>query len=368
MALGLGHLPVLDGVRGLAVFLLLMHQFVLPSSLTSVPGRLFERTLQVGWIGVQLFFVLSGFLITSVLIEARHANGSVMAFYGRRVLRIFPLYYLLLAAAVLLPYVTQVPPLLRGEPGQMTLNWVYLSNWRLSGPTVLGHTWSLAVEEQFYLVWPFVVRAFAGRRLLRACLTLAAVSLLLRIVLRAWGADPQLVYQNTFTRMDALALGAAGAAAVRDNDLLKWLEPRLGKILAISSVTLAVVAARGLGRTTALTQTAGYSLLAIVFALVVLRAVLDQARGGGLVRFLSWAPLRSLGKYSYGIYILQLPLQIWVSTVLLPNLLAFKGDLRYVVVQAVYFAVMVVVAFGLAFALYHLYEKRFLALKRYLQL
>lgn len=365
-----GHVPVLDGVRGLAIFLLLMHQFVLRSQVTSKPVRIFEDLLQIGWIGVQLFFVLSGFLITGILLDTKEREGYFRAFYVRRVLRIFPLYYLfLITVSIVLPHLFAVPAILRVEPRQMGVYWVYLSNWFPGGPNVLGHCWSLAVEEQFYIVWPLVVRVTGARSLLRGCLALAAGSLALRIGLWLEGADPEFIYENTLTRMDALVLGAAGAVLVRSPEAMAFLRPRLGRALALAAAALAVLAAKtGLPRTTALTQTLGYSLLSITFTLLILTAVLQQASGQGrIARALSSRPLRTLGTYSYGIYILQLPVHLFVSRVLLADVVAFRSDERYLVVQSAYTVGMLGVLLSLAWLSYHLFEKRFLALKRYFQ-
>jgi peptidoglycan/LPS O-acetylase OafA/YrhL len=368
-----GHVPVLDGVRGLAILLLLMHQLVLPSRIASPPVRLFELTLQVGWAGVQLFFVLSGFLITGILLDTRAREGYFRSFYVRRVLRIFPLYYLLLVTlAVVLPrLVAAVPEPFRTDPRQIALYWVYLPNWSHGGPDALGHCWSLAVEEQFYLVWPLVVRLLDARlldarRLLRTSLGLAVLSLAVRIAMRARGVDPDAVYAHTLARMDALVIGAAGAVLLRDAAAVQWLRPRLGRGLAVAAGALAVTAlvTKGLPRTGLITQTLGYSLLAIVFALLVARAVVQQADGGSrLSRALSWRPLRELGKYSYAIYILQLPMHLLVSRVLLADVVDFRSDGRYLGVQIAYSLGMLGGLFLLGVISYHLFEKRFLALK-----
>jgi peptidoglycan/LPS O-acetylase OafA/YrhL len=318
---------------------------------------------------VQLFFVLSGFLITSVLLDTKGREGYFRAFYVRRVLRIFPLYYLLLVTvSIVAPRLFAVPEILRADPWQIRLYWVYLSNWSHRGPDVLGSCWSLAVEEQFYLVWPWVVGALDARRLLRLCVALAVASLALRIGMRALGVSPEVVYANTLTRMDALVLGAAGAVLLRDPGAVAWIRSKLDRALALAAAALAAAAMTRLGRTAPVTQTLGYSLLAVGFTVLVVSAVVQQASGGGLLaRALSTRPLRTLGTYSYGMYLLQLPMHLLVSRVLLPDVVAFRGDGRYLVVQSAYFVGMLGVVLGLAVLSYHLYEKRFLALKRYFQ-
>jgi peptidoglycan/LPS O-acetylase OafA/YrhL len=180
--------------------------------------------------------------------------------------------------------------------------------------------------------------------------------------------DPEVVYANTLTRMDALVLGAASAVLLRDPAAIAWLRPKLGRALALAAAALALATLTELPRTGAVTQTLGYSLLAVGFALLIVTAVVQQTGSGGrLARALSTRPLRTLGTYSYAIYLLQLPMHLLVSRVLLADVVAFRSDGRSLVVQSVYFAGMLGVVFGLALLSYHLYEKRFLALKRYFQ-
>jgi peptidoglycan/LPS O-acetylase OafA/YrhL len=353
----------------LAVLLLLAHQLVLdvlPDEGVAAPARLLERLMQPGWIGVQLFFVLSGFLITGVLLDAKGKVGYFRSFYGRRVLRIFPLYYLLLVTLVfVLPRLGRVPPVLQADPGAMKLAWIYLTNWTADAPTPIGHCWSLAVEEQFYLVWPIVVAALSAPRLLRFCVALAALALGFRIGVRALGLPAEIAYENTLARMDALSLGAACAVLLRDPAAVARLAPRLRPALGVAVVALAASAAFGFARIGAVTQIAGYSLLAIVFALLIAIGVLEQAgRGGRIASALSARPLRLFGKYSYAIYVFHLPVHLFVSRVLLVDQLAYTGGGRYVAVQLAYAIAMTGVLLGLAVISYHLFEKHFLRLKR----
>jgi len=365
-----GHVPLLDGVRGLAVLLLLSHQLVLdvlPDAGAPTSDRLLDRLMQPGWIGVQLFFVLSGFLITGVLLDTKGRGGYFRSFYGRRVLRIFPLYYLLLVVlSFVLPRLGHVPPLLQANPRAMPLAWIYLSNWTLTVPAPIGHCWSLAVEEQFYLVWPFVVAALSAPRLLRFCFVLAALALAFRIGVWTLGLSPEIAYQNTFARMDALALGAAGAILLRDPAAVARWAPGLRRALLVAGVAVAIAAILGLARTGPVTQIAGYSLLAISFALLIAVGVFEQAASGGRISAaLSARPLRLFGKYSYAIYIIHLPLHIFVSKVLLADVVAFRGEGRHLAIQLAYAIVMTGVLLALAMLSYHLFEKHFLKLKRY---
>jgi peptidoglycan/LPS O-acetylase OafA/YrhL len=259
-----------------------------------------------------------------------------------------------------------VPPPLRAAAGDMPLAWVYLSNWSENVPGPIGHCWSLAVEEQFYLLWPLVVAMSRPRRLLQICGSLAVAALGFRIGVRAFGLSHEIAYENTLARMDALALGAAASVLVRDPTAVARLMPRLRRALWPALVVLAACWGFGSARTGAVTQLVTYSLLAIVFAVLITLGVTEQARGGGrLSTFLSARPFRVFGKYSYAIYVVHLPLHTYVSHVLLADWFAYRGAGRYVAVQIGYAVVMTGLLLGLAMLSYHLFEKHFLRLKRF---
>jgi len=164
--------PALDGIRGLAILLVIPHDAGL---LLDLPGPMHgaayvvREFIQVGRAGVQLFFVLSGFLITGGLLDSRGAPGYFAALYARRALRILPLYFAVLSLTFLVLAPRQALPheLLASQRHQIWL-WTFLSNWMdPAGGGVSGftHFWSLAVEEQFYLLWPLAVLRLAPERL-----------------------------------------------------------------------------------------------------------------------------------------------------------------------------------------------------------
>jgi len=243
------RIPELDGVRGLAVLLVLMvHIIPYNPVLVDLPFSKFIHAFShMGWAGVDMFFVLSGFLITSILLQTKAGVGYFKNFYARRALRIFPLYYLTITTVFVVVYIFS--PDQRGEV-IFSLPWYYLyvSNWGfsfllLADPFAVGLTWSLAIEEQFYLVWPLIVRYLNSKKLAVFSLILVISSLILRIVMpyiytSATIDYGELFYHATFTRLDSLILGALIAVAYESDFWKKLLKIFAAPVLVIS---LAVV-------------------------------------------------------------------------------------------------------------------------------
>jgi peptidoglycan/LPS O-acetylase OafA/YrhL len=360
------HLPALDGLRGIAILLVLAHNFGFLDHPTGPLGRDTSFAFSTGWIGVQLFFVLSGFLITGILLDTNGASNYLSAFFSRRVLRIFPLYYgTLFLAFVVWPALGTLPPrFAHDQPHQIWL-WTYLSNWVSplpSGSEALPHYWSLGVEEQFYLVWPFLMRGRAPAGALRLSLAVAVASFVTRVALHAAGVSSGAIYTFTVTRMDALAAGAAAAAAIRVPALAARLSERRRR-LAVEAGVLGLIGAAATheyARDTVAGMTIGYSFLAVAFALWVLSAAISEvapARGS----WLRWAPLRAFGKYSYAMYVFHKPLHDLVGKRLVAR---FGLDVQSSApIAVVYVVVGVFATFVVALASYHLFERHFLALK-----
>jgi peptidoglycan/LPS O-acetylase OafA/YrhL len=361
------HLPSLDGVRGAAILLVLFHEFDLLEHVAfSSFGRLVvNHAVAVGWVGVQLFFVLSGFLITGILLDTRERPGYFRSFYIRRVLRIFPLYYgALLLFLVVLPGLGMAPAEWREN---QLWYWAYLSNWNLAEGKAMPHFWSLAVEEQFYLLWPFVVLRFSARPLLNLCIAVAIASLAIRTTMVLGGISPDAIYEFSTSRMDALALGGAAAAVLRLPDgppaFLRF--PRRLWAFAWVLAIIGLVTTHFYQRTTPLGQTLGYSVLAIVFATVIYAQALVDADAGPALRwplFLRSRFLRALGTYSYGMYVVHRPLQDLIGKPAL-QALGFGEELGLGVGLA-YILAATLVTFLAGMLTYWCYERHFLALKR----
>ncbi len=364
------HIPGLDGLRGVAILLVLVHMLNVLDVQQGMSAWVFGRISQVGWTGVQLFFVLSGFLITGILLDTQRSKKYFSAFYGRRTLRIFPLYFSVLTLAfVILPWLGKVPASVAIDRHHQLWLWTYLSNWAAifdQGSKAFPHFWSLAVEEQFYLVWPLLVRSRSAEQCLRFCLGVAAVALALRCVLAGAGVSDDLIYENSFCRMDALALGGAAAAAVRipawKARLLTMHDRWLVRAAMLGLFGLLVT--RGFWTGTPVGITIGYTIVALTGTLLLIAIVGAEASGAsGWVRIFRWRPLRAMGKYSYAIYVLHKPLHDLAGK---PLLKVLRIDVTQSVAwSAGYMAVAIACSFLLAFCSWHLLEKRFLGMKRF---
>lgn len=206
-------IPQLDAVRGIAILVVMLH-----NSISKYPSLPLQSVFSKGWMGVDLFFVLSGFLITGILVDAKESEGYFKNFYARRCLRIWPLYYSVLV------FMFVIVPLLRPSEGS-TLSahsspwWAYplfLQNFLVHPPTSatgpLGVTWSVAIEEQFYAVWAVVVRYCSHFQLRVMAIAVICCSPLLRFYLSLHHVN---IYSNVFCRLDGLMAGGLLALVVR---------------------------------------------------------------------------------------------------------------------------------------------------------
>lgn len=358
------RLPTLDGVRGLAILMVVAHNM----SLVNDPHGLMSHALAVvldrGWLGVQLFFVLSGFLITGILFDSRRDPHHYLSFFGARVLRIFPLYY-----ATLIVVFGVMPLLHLGSGGSAaTVGWLalFLSNWAPlhAGDNPLPHFWSLAVEEQFYLLWPFLIQRLDLKGIFMLCVGLTVSALCIRMAMIGHLSTDS-IYQLSICRMDALACGGAAAVALRMPKVRAWLLMGRSQHLMAGAVLclLAAAASGGFTQFAVLTQTSGYLFLSIGFALAILAAAVSDMAGQNSrwARLLRQSWLRRLGIYSYAMYVLHVPLHLWVGLPIL-HAMGFATPAEWLV-SVIYGSVgfAVVVAVG---ALSHrFFESHFMRLK-----
>ncbi|MBS0191725.1 MAG: acyltransferase [Phycisphaerales bacterium] len=397
------HLPLLDGVRGLAIFLVMLFHmtyvgggFEPPAAGLGAVDSAARSVFSVGWCGVDLFFVLSGFLITGILYDTRAGEGYFRIFYARRALRIFPLYYLVVfVSLVLLPAIgAHLSAAAQGKlarfgsiAGDEWMYWTYLSNYAiaLAGKYrhgILDISWSLAIEEQFYLVWPAVVLCFSRRTLMKICVGAAVAAVATRCGMVWSGASAIAVHVLTPCRLDALAVGAFLALAVRGPGGLAPLV-RLARPLSVvlGAVLLCDLGYRAISRTGRAgeeglfsanlpeLQTVGLSVIAIFFGavLVLVLDVQQRASGGGVIgRVMGSRILRAFGKYSYAMYLFHLPIRAVPRDLLFAKQIPLIAGMQ-LPAQIAFAAGCMALTFGAAWLSWNLYEKRWLALKRFFE-
>lgn len=284
----------------------------------------------VGWVGVDLFFVLSGFLITGILLDAKGSPGAFPRFWKRRALRIFPLYY---AACAFFFFVLPHTGYFAHDPAIDSLGhyqawyWLYGVNvlevikGGVATPLNTAHFWSLSVEEQFYIAWPFVVLTVSRRALWRVSIGMSIAALVCRIALVYYVHDGLVAaYVLSVARMDILAAGAIVALAVRTPGLME-LGRRYalgaGSAAAIAIVLLARLAPTGFSVQNPYIATVGYSVLAIMGAVLML-LVVSASDGKGWKRPFENRTLKVFGKYSYCLYVVHYPFMM-VLDLLVPK-------------------------------------------------
>lgn len=296
------YLPALDGVRGLAILAVLIFHFSQGMHGLQFPRPVEQvlRLLTLGQKGVDLFFVLSGFLITGILLRTKGSPGYLLTFYLRRALRIFPLYFAVVFACLLCGWIWSMPNYAFGKSWWYLL---YLQNvagtfWpgTVSGP---GHFWSLAVEEHFYLFWPFVVMALARRSLAVFAIALIFAAGLFRVLLLSAGYD---VFTFTFCRMDALALGALLAVSFRETRswtaVSNWTKRVFWPVFALGLPAFFMLS----GSANPVQQAFKYAIFAVFSGGLVVLA-LDTNPEAFLPRIFRASSLRFIGKISYAMYV-----------------------------------------------------------------
>jgi peptidoglycan/LPS O-acetylase OafA/YrhL len=350
------YYPALDGLRGVAILLVVLyHNFG------------FIKQSFFGWLGVDLFFVLSGFLITDILLKTLGQANYLRNFYLRRVLRIFPLYYLtLILFLFVIPSFTSDKIEWTYYQDNQVYFWTYLQNWlfifRSSGNAeIMNHYWSLAVEEQFYIFWPLVVLLLKKPRYLLIFISLLLVSLILfRFVL--WISEIEnIAYYSlyTFTRIDGICIGCIVALLVHMNfnfirkyttgivlsfALINFGFYFFNRLFDFSFPYLALV---------------GYSTFGMMFGLLVYEAVSRETR---LINFVfDIQLLKFFGRISYGLYIFHWPVYLLANAYLLAF---FKEHMRPLMAQVSVSLLAVAIAVAISWLSFRYFESYFLKLKQ----
>jgi peptidoglycan/LPS O-acetylase OafA/YrhL len=326
-----GRMPALDGMRGAGmVVVLIVHFSWTPFGLPGLGGRLLLSIIPAGWIAMASFFVLSGFLITGILLDSKGAENYFSSFYARRALRILPLYYgSLFVGFILFPLLGKLglPYFPKQFLAGQVWYWFYVGNlvWmRLHAVPYFDHFWSLAVEEQFYFLWPLIIYMTRRRTLAKICIGLVVVAPILRILLYLRGVNPEGIYRLTTSHIDALGLGALAALIVRDENWTRRLVPRLNYFVYPSLAIFCVMCvAMDSFDYEGPAFIYGASWVAIFFTGLVLRLVATTGTNSRLQRFLQWGWLQSCGKYSYAIYVLHFPLTVYYYGTVLPRFMDY---------------------------------------------
>jgi peptidoglycan/LPS O-acetylase OafA/YrhL len=299
-----GFIPALDGLRGIAIILVMLHHFTYYRP-TSGIDALIGDVLFFGWAGVDLFFVLSGFLITGILLDTRDSGRYFSTFYARRILRIFPLYYLILfLALVVLPKFPTVDAVLMAHDVPVELPpqwpyWSYLTNFSIADRGWVHWVdvgWSLAIEEHFYLVWPLVIWLCPPRLVAWLCTGIFIAEVFARSFARASGVPVLSIYLFTWFRLDGLVIGALLAVAQR-RGIMPALDRLAPVVVIVGAAGLIAVTLQG-GHTwwwNRRMQQFGYSLIAVVAGAMLVSAI-SRPADSLWPRMLSAGWLRAFGQ------------------------------------------------------------------------
>jgi peptidoglycan/LPS O-acetylase OafA/YrhL len=367
------RMTTLDGIRGIAILMVVLHN-IAPHGVEHASNfvvKIFLLACDSGWVGVQLFFVLSGFLITGILLDGKGNANQLRNFYIRRSLRIFPLYYVFLVVIfIILPLLRIEPIWLERTKNYEMWYWLYLINWvqPFTDKLEMGHIWSLAIEEQFYLLWPMLAIFLHKKTLAYVCLSLVVTAIIFRFLFVTYLPDVGTTVAYTFTvaRYDALAIGALVALTCRNK---VWFEYVKERSYAVTVSILAMIAALLLiyhefapvnGVLGPLNQT----LIAILFGLLILLSVeINCEKTSIYYRILSSKLLTQFGKYSYAIYIFHLPVKfIWFSNYSLDPV-EYEGALK--LFAMIYnFSGVLLISTAMAFISWNILERHCLGYKR----
>lgn len=358
------HIDSLDGLRGLAILLVFFFHYLPRNSYSPL-----SWFASLGWSGVDLFFVLSGFLITGILYDTRGSSNFFKAFYARRALRLFPLYFFAVAVVLCVSLWSHIHLTWKAIPF-----YIYGANVMLlvkdgvpdPNPTRLFqciHFWSLALEEQFYSLWPLVIFFVRSRRkLMLICSAGILGALIFRVALTYLGAPTWALYTELPSRMDALLAGSMLALLLRGNRA-PLSRSKIHLLLGGCCLTIVIlfIKAKTLFFASSEMTTLGYSMFAGAYTCVLALAL---ARGTLANRIGKIPALRFFGRYSYGLYVwhdLPSPICVgwwpWFARNIHPPILA----------QSIYALAMLALFTAVAVASYQLLEVRFLRLKSHFQ-
>ncbi|SDD62625.1 Peptidoglycan/LPS O-acetylase OafA/YrhL, contains acyltransferase and SGNH-hydrolase domains [Mucilaginibacter pineti] len=367
------HIIELDGMRGLAVLIVMMFHFNVMSLVpVNIIDGFFSRLLNAGWIGVDMFFALSGFLITGILIESKKRGNYFVSFYYKRTLRIFPLYYLYLIVLFVLFYPLIINKISAFEMNKVRYSqsiqiwfWLYLSNIKqaVSGKfssAGSAHLWSLAIEEQFYLVWPLIVYITSLKWLRNISIGIIISSLLLRIYLHSIGWGALSIYEFTFTRIDTLAFGSLVAVCVKNYSHIPYqkITYLFYFLLACAILTLGFFGSDY--HESPAIYVFSFTLLGATFATLILLLQAHVKFNFGIRKVFLTRWLVFLGKYSYALYIFHPFVRFILSKAFGKPVMYFNSQIPW---QLFFMITGILLSILISQLSWHLFEKHFLRLK-----
>jgi peptidoglycan/LPS O-acetylase OafA/YrhL len=363
---GHAHYRVLDGFRGLAILMVVVFHASHLTTTSSYFMRIASRIGGFGWAGVDVFFVLSGFLITGILFDSVDRPRYFKNFYIRRALRIFPLFYGVFVLLLLLTPILHLQWrwghlafLFYGQNIAMTID----GRLAMVQPGIyLLHFWSLAVEEQYYLVWPFVIWAMRdSRKIMGLCVAGIVGILAMRFILLAIALRYHLNIQNWNYRgfpmhADGLLLGSWLALAIRRRSVpevvrsTRWLF-----WTGVAGLVAVIVVSHGVNFGSKLMTTVGFTLIAVVAGGILLRSLVP---GTLAMQFFELHFLRFFGKYSYGLYVYHM-----LFHPMLPPMKDWLDARLHAAGSVAYLAIWLGGSVGISVLSYHFFESPFLRLK-----
>ena len=351
-------------MRGLAALGVMLYHF----GMQLRPGDFPTKALQ--WVMItgprlELFFVLSGFLVTGLLYDAKNRPDYYRNFYARRMLRILPLYYAALIVLFVVPYLVSVPGI---ENYRIPLRdqlpyWFYVQNFQPLPPRFAGlawHFWSLAIEQQFYLVWPIVILKTSRTTALKICVGLVLMSILYRVFGNLEGVGQYVVFP-TPARLDGIAIGSAIALIMRGSSGLEPLRRRLTGIFLLSVAFIATFIVLDYFPVDRRPMSHLYfTFTGLFFGSLLIYAI--HAGNSAGARIMKSPALAFFGKYGYGLYVLHVPI-VAISYQLKLTPQTFAWIPSQLVGSLIYVLTMIGLSTGAALLSWHLWEKQFLKLK-----
>lgn len=340
----------LDGVRAIAALMVMFFHFFQIPEIYNAYATVIKLSV-FGQTGVSLFFVLSGFLITRILLYTKNSPGFFYNFYVRRSLRIFPLYFLFLGIYYfLLPLIfkTSIIPF-----HLQVYYWLYLQDfgitfkWNMDGP---GHFWSLAIEEHFYLFWPLLVYYLNNKKVAIASIIIIVIAFLMRLFLANHHYE---VYYFTFCRMDELAIGALLALLEVKNKLISKNATKFLLLFVMIIIPTIIIWVNFSGSAIPVVQVVKFLMIAFSYFSII-GFLISVKETNFIKRILQIKPLLFSGKISYGLYVFHPVCFEIVHRFLNTNII-----LNFVLSFASTFLV--------SFISYYVFENRFLKLKKYFE-